>query len=268
MNVIKPLQAVCSNAPCRRRQVVPGDRVWYVDVRNGPGSHREAGWACRICGTENTTPPSHLPRGTIALLPSRQEVVDRIAAKPVRDRRDAASDRTETISAVERKPMAARTPPRSHAGVLPPSSLEGTSAADAVVIAAPAAAKRARGRDAMMGPDTERRGVSEVDPDDRPAPTWLIGRPAKAALIEAFTRMAGHGGDAVAVSTGRKGFDVVEVRTPSGDDMNESELAAFADAVLVDLEARRADVLILGGSVDGRAWQAIMHVSAGATSFV
>lgn len=82
MTAIKPLQTVCSNASCRLRQTVPADRIWFVDVRKGPGSHRAAGWICRKCKHENVTPPAFLPKGMLGQLPSRARVEERHAAPP------------------------------------------------------------------------------------------------------------------------------------------------------------------------------------------
>lgn len=82
MTAIKPLQAVCSNTSCRLRQTVPGDSIWFVDVKKGPGSHRAAGWRCRRCKHENVTPANYLPKGMLGQLPSRAKVEERHAAPP------------------------------------------------------------------------------------------------------------------------------------------------------------------------------------------
>lgn len=79
MTAIKPLQSQCSS--CRRRQTVPADRIWYVTVKQGAGSHRAAGWTCRECGEDNVTPPNFLPKGMLGQLPSKEKVQERLALK-------------------------------------------------------------------------------------------------------------------------------------------------------------------------------------------
>jgi hypothetical protein len=116
--------------------------------------------------------------------------------------------------------------------------------------------------------DQPRRGIDGIGQTDRPLPAWVVGTPAKIVLIEALARIARHGGDAMAISCGRHAFEALEVRLPGQGDTNDTELAAFADAVLEELGEKRADVLVLGGHVRGRSWQTILHISAGAASFV
>jgi hypothetical protein len=266
MTVIKPLQAICSHGACRRRQIVPADRIWYIDVRKGPGTHREAGWACRFCGTENATLPSHLPRGTIAMLPSRQQVLDlrKPATRP--ERRKVSPDPSVPVAS---KPRTLPVPAMERPGEMPVPTCPDTGIGTGAIT--PSARSVGEGAIAT-GPidriDAEGKDKLEFDRVGGSDPTWVVGRPAKAALTEALARIACHGGHAVALMTGQNGFEVVDVLLPEQKRMNDAEIAASAHVVLEDLESRRAEVLVLGGSVHGRPWQAIMHVSAGAASFV
>jgi hypothetical protein len=274
MTIIKPLQTVCSDPKCRRRQNVPIDRVWYVDVRKGPGSHREAGWTCRWCGKDNTTPPTHLPKGLIQSLPSRQVVEDRVEAA-ARERAEAS----RATSVPKSAPVVVAEAPRT-VGPLP---VEIATHEETEEHEAPRATSRA----VEIAREIEMRSVIRIETvkDDgveaasggriveepailgRPAPTWVVGPAAKTALIEALTRIARHGGDAVAISNGDDGFEAVDVTMPDDEDMNESELSSLADIVLDELGEMRADVLVLGGNVRGRPWQAILHFTAGAVTF-
>lgn len=256
MTITRPLQVICSSVACRRRQTVALDRVWYVDVRKGPGSHREAGWTCRFCGTENTTPPSHLPRDTILTLSSRQQVLDRISASV--SRRGSAAP-------------PAQVPIAPSGGVATPLSKQ----------ASPSGAERLGDAIAVSGPVTKpiRASAPSASPSEtevrartggprRAVPLWSVGARAKAILIDALVRIVRHGGDAVAITNGRGGFEVVGVDLPDGDDVSHVRMAAFADALLEELDGIHADVVVLGGgSGDGR-WQAVLHVEAGAASFV
>lgn len=256
MTAIKPLQMICSSVACRRRQTVALDRVWYVDVRKGPGSHCEAGWTCRFCGTENTTPPSHLPRDTIRMLSSHQEVLDRISSSV--SRRSA----TDSRAAIAVSPSASvGTPARSKKAS---SSAGAGRTAEAMPVTGPrtisTAAPSASPSEAGIG---VRSGETR-----RAVPLWTVGARAKAILIDALVRIASHGGDAVAITNGRSGFEVVAVDLPDGKDVSDARMAAFADVLLEELDGMRADVVVLGGgSGDGR-WQAVLHVEAGAASFV
>lgn len=240
MSAIKPLQAVCSSQKCRRRQVVPADRIWYVDVRQGPGTHRQAGWRCRVCGQENTTPPSHLPRGMVLALPSKAQVEEAIQAERAA-RASAEAERTQRMSA----PIAPDARPKAATAVVTPPT-RAPDAADAPT---------------DSSPSDRSRNV----PEDR-SPVWVTGTPAKAVLIEALRRISHHGGDAMAVANGRRGFEAEDVSLPD-DDADDAHIEHIADMVLDELDRMRADVLVLGGDVDGRAWQAVLHYRAGAASF-
>ena len=91
MSIFKPLQLVCAIPTCRCRQTVPGDRIWFVTVKQGPGSHRAAGWICRACRIENITEPRLLPKGMLGQLPSREKVY-RLAAASHGTLNEAAND--------------------------------------------------------------------------------------------------------------------------------------------------------------------------------
>jgi len=243
MSAIKPLQAVCSAPKCRRRQTVPANRIWYVDVRKGPGSHREAGWACRVCGAENTTPPAHLPKGTIALLPSRATVMENMRAETEARTRGATQRARDAVAAPTRSPDRTVAPeaPAATPAPTPSRQPEPTGA---------------------TGP-----GHAEThEPVHADGPVWRTGGPAKEVLVEALRRISHHGGDAMAVANGRRGFEGEDVSLPD-DDADEATIVHMADVVLRELDEMRADVLVLGGSVEGRPWQAVLHYSAGAASF-
>ena len=274
MTTDKPLQTICSNPKCRRRQNVPIDRVWYVDVRKGPGSHREAGWSCRWCGEDNTTPPAHLPKGLIQSLPSRQVVEQRIeAAARVREEASGATSvpKSAPVMAVEAamtaKPVPA--PIAAREATVEPEAPRTTSRAVEIAreIEMRSVIRIETVKDDAAEAPSGGRIVEEPAILGRPAPTWVVGPAAKTALIEALTRIARHGGDAVAISNGEDGFEAVDVTMPDDEDMNESELSSLADIVLDELGEIRADVLILGGNVRGRPWQAILHFTAGAVTF-
>lgn len=246
MSAIKPLQAVCSEPKCRRRQVVPADRIWYVDVRQGPGTHRQAGWSCRACGRENTTPPSHLPKGTVLLLPSKAKVVEAIQAEmTARAVAEAERLRRTAINA------GASTRPKAQAVATIPTT---APAPKSITAEAPAVAND--------DPEVDQQPTIPA----RAAPQWVTGTPAKAVLIEALRRISHHGGDAMAVANGRRGFEADDVSLPD-DDADDAHIQRMADIVLEELDRMRADVLVLGGEMDGREWQAVLHYRAGAASF-
>lgn len=253
----KPLQVICSSVACRRRQTVAVDRVWYVDVRRGPGSHREAGWACRFCGMENITPPSHLPRNTIPMLASREQVLDRTPAFAGRRRPEGGSD-APIVSA--RRPG----PP------LPPSSASSPIAVrdvDATSVSKPPADGTAMACGSASRPDAELGDDDGTVRAGREAPTWTIGAPAKAILVEALFQIMRHGGSAVAIAAGPNGYEAVDVALPGGSDLDDARMARFADSLLDEVDEAHANVVVLGGTVDGRRWEVILHVEAGAASF-
>lgn len=70
-----PLQVACTEPKCRRRQSVPLGEVYAVQVKNrSGGSHKDAGCACRVCGSEIAIPASFLRKGVLPLLPSKAEL--------------------------------------------------------------------------------------------------------------------------------------------------------------------------------------------------
>jgi len=257
MTVMKPLQVICSSGACRRRQTVAADRVWFVDVKTGPGSHREAGWQCRFCGLENTTPPSHLPRNTISTLASRQQVLERASAA---DRERTESDRRRQASNVE--PEAPTTPERARRSA-------SRSAALATEVAAEAApmTQQDSAADPHSPGKTDRRGADRIVGTDRPIPTWVVGAGARTVLTAALARISRHGGDVFAIASRRSGFEKIAVDLPDGD-MDPHRIAKFADGMLKGLDEKGADLVVLGGNVGDRPWQVVLHMTAGAASFV
>lgn len=257
MTVTKPLQVICSSAACRRRQTVAADRAWYVDVKSGPGSHREAGWRCRFCGMENTTPPSHLPRDTVPMLSSRQDVLERVAAS---DRKRTGLDRQRTAPIVE-----------SEALIVPEKAEKGPSPNVTLAATPTAVTTPTKQETSVVYPNlpvrAEHRYAEGIVEPDRPLPTWVVGSSAKMVLIDALARISRHGGDAVAIADRRSGFEKVSVDLPH-DDMDRRQIARFADEMLKVLDGMRADFVVLGGNVAGRRWQAVLHITAGAASFV
>lgn len=257
MTVTKPLQLICSSAACRRRQTVAADRAWYVDVKSGPGSHREAGWRCRFCGMENTTPSSHLPRNTIPMLSSRQDVLDRDAAS---DRKRNEPDGERRVLIVESEVLIV--PERAEKG----SSRNVTIAAKPTAVTTPTAQETSVA-DPNVRATAEHRDAEGIVELDRQIPTWVVGSSAKTVLIDALVRISRHGGDAVAIADRRSGFEKIAVDLPD-DDIDPSQIARFANEMLKVLDDMRADFVVLGGNVGGRRWQAVMHITAGAASFV
>ena len=257
MTMIKPLQVVCSSASCRRRQTVKVDRVWFVDVRSGPGSHREAGWTCRFCGTENTTPPSHLPRGTISTLASRQQVQARLSGSGL-DRSQTDPRRDGAIVGPDAR--AADAPPPSG------SSRSATRAAKAAVVVIPVL-EDALADDRASFDETDHAGAVGFLETGRPMPAWIVGPGARTVLTDALVRIARHGGAAVAIANRRSGFESVDVDLPD-EDMDAARIERFAVDMLEALDEIRADLVVLGGDVGERPWQVVLHVTAGAASFV
>ncbi|WP_307088397.1 hypothetical protein [Sphingomonas faeni] len=72
----------------------------------------------------------------------------------------------------------------------------------------------------------------------------------------------------MAVYHGPEGFTAADVNLPDHANLNDSDMEVFADVLLGRLDEMRAEVLVLGGNVAGRPWQAILHLRAGAASFV
>jgi len=98
-------------------------------------------------------------------------------------------------------------------------------------------------------------------------PAWIVGSGARKVLIEALARIARHSGAAVAIANRRSGFESVDVDLPDGE-IDAAGIESFAVDMLEALDEMRADLVVLGGEVGGRRWQAVLHMTAGAASFV
>lgn len=247
MSAAIALTTLCSETQCRRRQNIPGDRIWHVDVRQGPGTIRMAGWRCMFCGTDNTTPIKHLHKNIAQILPSKSQAMARLAEKaPV------ASQRAITTAAPP--PVVVRMPPRqtASAAALPTigrrMAVQPAPAPVAVSPAPVALSARQDQADAL--------------------PQWLKGDRAREVLAEALARIAAYGGDALALSSSTGRFEPVEISMPDQPFANEAAKRAFAGEILDELDDLQADMLMLGGKVNGRPWQAILHFSAGVATFV
>lgn len=259
MSAAIALTTLCSESQCRRRQNIPGDRIWHVDVRQGPGSIRMAGWRCMFCGADNTTPIKHLHKDIAQILPSKSQAMARLAVKaPV------ASQRAITTAAPT--PVVVRMPTRQTAPVA-----DAAPAPAAVRAAAlPTIGRRVAGQPAPAPAAAAQApaALSATQGQADASPQWLKGDRAREVLAEALARIAACGGDALALSSSTGQFEPVEVSLPDRPFTSESAKRAFAGAILDELDDLQADMLMLGGKVKGRPWQAILHFSAGVATFV
>jgi hypothetical protein len=73
LSKIRPQQMRCVNPKCRRVTVKAADLFKTTVPNRGGGTRLAAAWKCPICRTENQLPATHLPAGTIQLLPNRSE---------------------------------------------------------------------------------------------------------------------------------------------------------------------------------------------------
>lgn len=206
---------------------------------------------------ENTTPSSHLPRNTIPMLSSRQDVLERVAAS---DRKRKEPDRERRASTVESEVL------------IVPEKADKRSSRNVALTAKPTAVTTPTSQetsvaDPIVPAKAEQRVAEGTVEPDRPIPTWVVGSSAKTVLIDALARISRHGGDAVAIVDRRSGFEKIAVDLPD-DDMDPGQIARFANEMLKVLDDMRADFVVLGGNVGGRRWQAVMHITAGAASFV
>lgn len=259
MSAAIALTTLCSETKCRRRQNIPGDRIWHVDVRQGPGTIRMAGWRCMFCGTDNTTPIKHLHKNIAQILPSKSQAMARLAEKaPV------ASQRAITTAAPT--PVVVRMPPRQTARVA-----DAAPAPTAVRAAAlPTIGRRVAGQPAPapVAAAQAPAALSATQGQADALPQWLKGDRAREVLAEALARIAAYGGDALALSSSTGRFEPVEISMPTQPFANEAANRVFAGEILDELDDLQADMLMLGGKVNGRPWQAILHFSAGVATFV
>lgn len=256
MSVAIALTTLCSAAQCRRRQGIPANRIWHVDVRQGPGSVRMAGWRCMFCGTDNTTPIKHLPKSVAQVLPSKSQAMARLAeTAPV------ASPRA--ISAVPPAAVVVQMSDRQRPADMPATKTAPEPISAAMPIVGRRMATQPIPRMETV-PISRHRGhhVSQI------VPKWMQGDRGREVLAEALGRIATHGGDALGLSSSTGRFEPVDISLPAGPFKSEQDKRAFASQVLKELDELKADMLMLGGSVNGEPWQAILHFSAGAATFV